>query len=40
MHSTSTTAPHVAKFLPVLTADLTIIDDLATALDSAARALA
>ena len=40
MHSTSTTAPHVAKFLPVLTADLAIIDDLAAALDGAARARA
>lgn len=40
MHSTSTTEPHVAKFLPVLTANPAIIDDLATALDSAAQALA
>ena len=39
MHSTSTTEPHVAKFLPVLTANPTIIDELATALDSAAQAL-
>jgi adenosylmethionine-8-amino-7-oxononanoate aminotransferase len=39
IHSTSTTAPHVAKFLPVLTATPTIIDDLSNALDSAAHAL-
>ncbi len=40
MHSTSTTEHHVAKFLPVLTADPAIIDELANALDSAAQALA
>lgn len=39
MHSTSTTAPHVAKFLPVLTAGPAIIDELANALDSAAHSL-
>lgn len=39
MHSTSTTSPVIAKFLTVLTASSTIIDELADALDSAARAL-
>jgi putrescine aminotransferase len=37
MHSVSTTPPHVAKFLPVLTANTAIIDELADALDQAAR---
>ena len=40
MHSVSTTPPHVAKFLPVLTATPSIIDELAAALDAAARTLA
>ena len=37
MHSTSTTTPHVAKFLPVLTANPDIIDEIANALDHIAQ---
>ncbi len=39
MHSTSTTTPHVAKFLPVLTATPNIIDEIADALDQVAASL-
>lgn len=38
-HSVSTTAPRVLKFFPVLTADLAIVDEIAAALDAAARDL-
>lgn len=37
-HSVSTLAPHVVKFLPVLTGELTIVDEMITALDSFAHA--